>query len=172
MFFKRTKRADGAKTSARAASVAVKGDQKRGLYRAHVRFALTYAVVGRAGSRSAMAVDLSGGGLRMTSDEDLVLGTLVDLSFTLPDSVLDALKTEKEEIEVTPFGDRPKKTVVPAKPFEPMRVRAKTIVTFFNVNAACFEYGLSFHDIDPRVQEEIQRWIHGWQLLHIRNRLI
>ena len=144
--------------------------QKRGTYRANVNVPACYSVEGRPGVRHCRVTDLSAGGCRMAADEDFLTGTLLHLQFKLPNVVIDVLKSEREEIEVSPFGNRPVKKVRNARPFEPVHVDAKNVVVFFNVVRRRFEYGISFHQIDRHTHEEIQRWIHGWQLLQLRNR--
>ena len=135
-----------------------------------VEFDLLYTLGGRRGRRSGKANDLSAGGLRLSCDEDLVKGSVLLLDFKLPDEFLAAMTIEREVFEQSPFGLRPESIKSTPPPFAPMSVHAKVLVTFFSVEQKKFAHGMSFVDIDERTQEELQRFIHLWQLNFIRNR--
>lgn len=145
-------------------------EQKRGTYRASVEFPVLYTVQGRAGTRGAAANDLSAGGLRLVGDEDLANGATVDFRFTLPNELVRTIEVEKEIEEKSPFGNRKKKIMVPPAPFEPMHVRGKVVISFLNVRRRKFSHGIQFIDIDDRTREELQRFIHIWQIRQLRER--
>lgn len=69
-------------------------DQKRSAFRMPVAFDVLYAIEGRRGRRRALAIDLSAGGLRLATDEDLVAGSTLTLDFRLPDEFLAAMVVE------------------------------------------------------------------------------
>ena len=135
-----------------------------------VEFDVLYTLDGRRGRRSGKANDLSAGGLRLSCDEDLIKGSILTLDFTLPDEFLASMTVEKEVYEQSPFGLRPETVRVQPPGFAPMRVRAKVLITFFNMEQKKFAHGMSFVDIDPKMQEELQRFIHLWQLNYLRTR--
>ena len=144
--------------------------QKRSAFRMPVEFGVSYALEGRDGRRSAKASDLSAGGLRLTCDEDLLDGSILALEFTLPDDFLAGMTVEKEVYEQSPFGLRPETIKSQPPRFVPMSVRGKVIASFLNVPAKRFAHGLAFVDIDERTQEELQRFIHLWQINFLRTR--
>jgi hypothetical protein len=108
--------------------------------------------------------------LRLTTDEDLVNGSVLQLDFTLPDDFIAELTIEKEVFKQTPFGLRPETIKTAPAPFEPMRVRATVLSTFYIPATKTLAHGMKFVDIKPEVQEELQRFIHLWQLHQIRLR--
>jgi c-di-GMP-binding flagellar brake protein YcgR len=145
-------------------------ETQRQSYRASVEFPVVYAVAGRAGSRTARANDLSAGGLRLIGDEDLPNETVVELRFTLPNDLIQSVHVEKEIFQNSPHGKVKKKIMVPPDPFRPMEVHAKSVIAFFNLPRRKLAHGLQFVDIDERTQEEIQRFIHVWQIRQLRER--
>lgn len=146
------------------------GGQKRTAFRMPVEFEVFYTLVGRRGRRSAVANDLSAGGLRLLADEDLLKGSLMSLEFRVPDDFLSTMTIDKEVYEETPFGKRAKSSKVQPPPFEPFQLDAKVLVTFFDLKRRRFAYGMTFVDVDPPVTEELQRFIHLWQLNQLRQR--
>jgi hypothetical protein len=141
---------------------------KRGSFRAEVEFPVYYEVVGRPGERRAMANDLSAGGLRILLDEDLIREQELLLHFTLPSDFLEFFKEFKEVSEDTPFGPRKKRVPKPPRKFSEMHVRAKSMMTFFNLPRALFVHGMQFVDISEGTMDEIQRFAHYWQLNQLR----
>lgn len=135
-----------------------------------VEFEIAYTLEGRRGRRSARANDLSAGGLRLACDEDFLKGSPLFLEFTLPDDFLATMTVEKEVYEQSPFGLRPETIKVRPPGFEPMHVAAKVLVTFFDVRARAFAHGVSFVDLDTKTEEELQRFIHLWQINYLRTR--
>ncbi|GAC1660139.1 MAG: hypothetical protein NVS4B13_07930 [Candidatus Elarobacter sp.] len=145
-------------------------EQQRQSYRASVEFPVVYVAENRAGSRTALANDLSAGGLRVVGDEDFPDETMIELRFTLPNELIHDVHVEKEIVETTPRGKTKKKIMVPPEPFHQMTVSAKIISAFLDVRRRKFAHGVQFVDIDERTQEEIQRFIHVWQIHLIRER--
>jgi c-di-GMP-binding flagellar brake protein YcgR len=147
-------------------------EQKRTAFRMPVEFDVFYTLEGRPGRRKARANDLSAGGLRLATDEDLARGSLLDLDFRLPDDFLEEMTIEKEVYEQTPFGLRPQTIKVQPPPFKPMRMRATVLMPFFDSQEKKFAYGMKFVEAEQDMQEELQRFIHLWQIHYLRSRRI
>ncbi len=145
-------------------------DQKRSAFRMPVAFDVLYALEGRRGRRRAVANDLSAGGLRLATDEDLVAGSVLTLDFRLPDDFLAAMVVEKEVYEQTPFGLRPETVRVAPPGFEPIHIEAKVLMPFYDREARAFAYGVHFLELEPKVEEELQRFMHLWQINYLRER--
>ncbi len=135
-----------------------------------VEFDVLYTLRGRTGRRHARANDLSAGGLRLSTDEDLLKESLLELEFRLPDEFLAGLTVEKEVFEQTPFGLRPETVKAQPPPFEPMHVRAMVLSTFYIPATRQLAHGMKFVDIARETQEELTRFVHLWQLHQIRLR--
>ena len=159
--------AEGTATATREPSGGGPGN-KRTAFRAEVDFPVYYELVGRPGERRAMANDLSAGGLRVMLDEDLIREQELLLHFTLPSDFLEFFKEYKEVSEDTPFGPRKKRVQKPPRKFPEMHVRAKAMMTFFNLPRALFVHGMQFVDISEGTMDEIQRFAHYWQLNQLR----
>jgi hypothetical protein len=144
--------------------------QKRSAFRMPVEFELTYTLDGRPGRRRARANDLSAGGLRIATDEDLLKGATLDLEFQLPEDFLAEMTQEKEVYEQTPFGLRPETVKVQPPSFKPMRMRATILMPFFDRMEKKFAYGAKFSGTQEEMQEELQRFIHLWQIHYLRTR--
>ena len=153
----------------RTAATAGAGE-KRTTYRMPIEFGVFYTVVGRPGQRSSTANDLSAGGLRIMVDEDLPAGSMLALSFRLPDDFLSSMTIDKEVYEDTPFGKRVKSEKVHPHGFEDFGVDGKVLSPFFDLRVRKFAYGIAFVDVPEPVTEELQRFIHLWQLNQIRQR--
>jgi len=152
--------------SAKAAPV----EQKRSAFRMPVAFDVLYALDGRRGRRRAIANDLSAGGLRLATDEDLPAGSTLRLDFRLPDEFLAAMVVEREVYEQTPFGLRPETIKSVPHGFEPMHVEAKVRTPFYDRETHQFAYGVSFLEVPPKVSEELARFMHLWQINYLRAR--
>lgn len=135
-----------------------------------VEFEVYYTLEGRRGRRSAKANDLSAGGLRLAVDEDFLKDSVLLLEFHLPDEFLANMVVEKEMYEQSPFGLRPETVKVQPPGFAPMRVKAKVLASFFSMEHHKFAHGMAFVEIDMHTQEELQRFIHLWQINYLRTR--
>ncbi len=144
--------------------------QKRTAFRMPVEFDVVYTLEGRPGRRKAAANDLSSGGLRLATDEDFVRGSVLDLEFHLPEDFLSEMTIEKEVFSQTPFGLRPQTVKVQPPGFKPMRMRASVLMPFFDRNDKKFAYGMKFVEAQHDMQEELQRFIHLWQIHYLRSR--
>lgn len=145
-------------------------EQKRSAYRASVEFPVFYTVLGREGTRTALANDLSNGGMRLVGDEDFINDAEVTFRFTLPNDLIRGVQVEKEVEEVTPRGKRKKIIMVPPDPFRPMSLNGKMVIAFLNVRRRKFMHGVQFLELDDKTREEIQRFIHVWQIHQLRQR--
>ncbi|MHB8147254.1 MAG: PilZ domain-containing protein [Vulcanimicrobiaceae bacterium] len=164
-FFNRKK-----KEPKRLAKAQPTATQKRSSFRMPVQFDVSFILRGRPGRRHAVANDLSAGGLRLMSDEDFLRGSVLELDFVLPGDFLEEMSVEKEVYEQTPFGLRPETMKVQPPPFHPMRMNATVLSTFFVPNEKALAHGMQFVEVEPAMQEELQRFIHLWQLHYLRSR--
>jgi c-di-GMP-binding flagellar brake protein YcgR len=164
VFFFKRKRAEAPKAAQS------KTPQKRTAFRMPVEFDVLYSLRGREGRRHGRANDLSAGGLRLSTDEDFIKGSVLVLDFSLPSDFIEGLTVEKEVFKQTPFGLRPESVKVTPPPFEPMRMTAKVLSTFYVPSSKTFAHGTQFVEVDPDAQEELQRFVHLWQLHQIRLR--
>lgn len=147
-----------------------KADQKRQSYRASIEFPIVYVVDGREGTRSASANDLSVGGLRLLGDEDFTKDTVIDFRFTLPTAVVANVYLEKEITERTAFGERKRRVRTPPTPFEPFDIAGKIVIAFYNLRTQRFAHGVRFLHLPQKTEDEIQRFIHLYQLKQLRER--
>jgi c-di-GMP-binding flagellar brake protein YcgR len=102
--------------------------------RAPVQLAVQYsredAGFGRADeSKSAEAIDMGGGGVRLATGEDLPLGTVLLLRFRIPNVEHD------------------------------MVVRGRIVLSFYKANEQRFFHGIAFTQIDPADQTQIVRYV-------------
>jgi len=145
-------------------------NQKRQSYRASIEFPVVYIVNGRTGMRAASANDLSVGGLRLLGDEDFTKETIIDFRFTLPTAEVAAVYVEKEVTERTPLGARTRRVKVPPTAFTPLEISGKIVIAFYNTRTQRFAHGVRFLGITQRTEDEIQRFIHLYQLKQLRER--
>jgi len=165
-FLFRRKRTD----SSKGETAKSKTPQKRSSFRMPVEFDVMYTLRGRTGRRHGRANDLSAGGLRLSTDEDFIKGSVLDLDFSLPDDFIGELTIEKEVFKQTPFGLRPETVKTAPPPFAPMRMSATVLSTFYVPATKQLAHGTKFIDVAPDTQEELSRFIHLWQLHQIRLR--
>ena len=101
--------------------------------RRYVRVAIssniTYTSEGSEQPKTGRSSDLGGGGIRLATDEDLPLGTVLLLRFPLPGIDRDVM------------------------------VRGRIVLSFYNAEEKRFFHGIAFTQIDPRDQEEIIRYV-------------
>lgn len=144
--------------------------QKRSAFRMPVEFDVFYTLDKRTGRRFGKANDLSAGGLRLSSDEDLIKHSSLQLDFKLPDDFLEGLTVEKEVFEQTPFGLRPSTVKEQPPGFDPMTVHAQVLSTFYDPITKKLAHGVKFDHMPDEVNEELRRFVHLWQLHQIRLR--
>jgi c-di-GMP-binding flagellar brake protein YcgR len=104
---------------------------RRRYVRVAVSVPVTYARDGESDTSTGQSSDLGGGGIRLATDEDLPLGSVLLLRFGLP-------KVEREIV-----------------------VRGRIVLSFYNAEDGRFFHGVVFTHIDPRDQEEIVRYVAG-----------
>jgi c-di-GMP-binding flagellar brake protein YcgR len=103
--------------------------------RAEVQLPVEYRREDSAGEASsgamkaAKAIDLGGGGVRLATDEDLPLGTVLLLRYRIPN-------VDRE-----------------------MVMRGRIVLSFFKANEQRFYHGIAFTQIDPGDQDEIVRYV-------------
>ncbi len=101
--------------------------------RRHVRVAVdspvSYVREGVEEPREGRSSDLGGGGIRLSTAEDLPLGSLLLVRFKIP-------------------GDE-----------REMVARGRIVLSFYNADAKQFFHGIAFTQIDPRDQDEIIRYV-------------
>lgn len=145
-------------------------EQQRRSYRASVEFPVVYTLARRDGSRNAVANDLSAGGLRLVGDEDFPNESLLTVRFTLPNELIRGVQLEKEIVEMTARGRVTRKIMVPPEPFREMELQGKVVIAFLNVRRRKFLHGVQFLEVEERTKEELQRFIHVWQIRLLRER--
>jgi c-di-GMP-binding flagellar brake protein YcgR len=145
-------------------------NQKRQSYRASIEFPVLYVVNGRTGTRTASANDLSVGGMRLLGDEDFTKETIVDFRFTLPTEAVADVFVEKEIVDRSVLGARTRRVKMPPTPFEPMQIAGKVVIAFYNLRTQRFAHGVRFVSTPRRIEDEIQRFIHLFQLKQLRER--
>jgi c-di-GMP-binding flagellar brake protein YcgR len=102
---------------------------RRRYVRCQVATTITYTRDGDAEPKIGHSSDLGGGGIRLATDEDLPLGTVLLLRFPLPGIDREVL------------------------------VRGRIVLSFYNAEDKRFFHGIAFTQIDPRDQEEIIRYV-------------
>ncbi len=145
-------------------------DEKRSAFRMPVEFDVHYMLPDSDEGRAAKANELSAGGLRLLCGEELESGVLVRLEFELPADFLPSMTVEKELYDVTPFGLRPETIKVQPPGFAPMDVSGRVLAASFNGARGLFEHGIAFAGMDTKVEEELQRFMHLWQVHFLRTR--
>ena len=150
-----------------APAIAKSGKQRRGSVRTMVGFPLRFRVTGKP-AMTAEANDVSTGGLRLITPEKFENGTMVEMRFTLPNSVLWVYPAAEDRTEITPFGPRRIRIPDNRRSFEEMIVHGR-IVTRFAPNRDREVYGVQFTDIDGYQREEVARFTHAVQLAKLRS---
>jgi c-di-GMP-binding flagellar brake protein YcgR len=150
-----------------AAPAAATGKQRRGSVRTLVGFPVRYKTPGRP-AIVAEANDVSMGGLRLICLEKLEIGTMVELRFTLPKSVLWVYPAAEDRTEITPFGPRRIRIPDNRRPFEEMIVHGRVVSRFAPLRDREV-YGVQFTDIDGYQREEVARFTHAVQLAKLRS---
>lgn len=141
---------------------------RRGAYRALTSFPVQFKRDGDSVSMEGRVADLSSTGIRMNCAETIAIGTLVELRFTLPSSVLDVYPEETLAIDMS--SGTPRRIGRPdmRRPFDTMVLRARVVTRFQPVRDREV-YGVAFLEIDGYQREEIARFTHALQLSKIRS---
>jgi PilZ domain len=159
-------RADRGATTIGTTALQANAQQRRGSVRTLVGFPVRYRIPGRVAT-TAEANDVSTGGLRLITSDKLENGTMVELRFALPNSVLWVYPAAEERTEITPFGPRRVRIPDNRRPFEEMIVHGR-IVSRFAPSRDREVYGVAFTDIDGYQREEVARFTHAVQLAKLR----
>ncbi len=104
---------------------------RRKYVRVAVATTVTYSRDGEEGTKTGHSSDLGGGGVRLASEEDLPLGSVLILRFTIPSA--------------------PREIVA----------KGRIVLSFYNAEDNQFFHGVAFTSIDPRDQEEIVKYVSG-----------
>ena len=104
------------------------GPYRRHYVRVSVATTIAYTRDGSDVPKTGHSSDL-GGGVRLATDEDLPLGSVLMLRFPLPTA-------EREVV-----------------------VRGRIVLSFYNAEDRRYMHGIAFTSIDPRDQEEIVRYV-------------
>ncbi len=142
------------------------GKQRRNSVRTMVEFPIRYRI-GNKPSETASANDVSTGGLRLMTQDALVVGTVVEMRFTLPNDFLYVYPAAGERVEISPFGARRLRIPDNRRPFEEMAVHGR-IVSRFQPQRGREVFGVQFTDVDGYQREEIARFTHAVQLAKLR----
>ncbi|GAC1305439.1 MAG: hypothetical protein NVSMB19_16920 [Vulcanimicrobiaceae bacterium] len=102
---------------------------RRRYVRVSVATKISYTRDGEDVPKVGYTSDLGGGGVRLATDEDLPLGSVLMLRFPLP-------AAEREVV-----------------------VRGRIVLSFYNAEDQRFMHGIAFTSINPRDQEEIIRYV-------------
>jgi c-di-GMP-binding flagellar brake protein YcgR len=155
------------KTEPTQAGESAVGRAKRKAYRAPIKFPISYKVKGGMHEQVAIAADLSIGGLMLITQESIAEGSEVELDFVMPVEAVDLGGEQREVVENTPFGQRRVKKLVPVRPFEPIRCKAK-VIKRIGASPDGTAYGTSFFEMPAFTTEEVARFVHAFQLTQLR----
>ena len=146
------------------------GRAKRQAYRAAVQFGVSVKALkdSRWITMHGEANDLSEGGLLLAIPQELPEGTELELSFVLPFGAVNMGGEEREVVEMTPFGERKTKQVVPLRPFDRFETKAKIVKKVGASRNGRPQFGTGFVEMTPFQQEEIARYVHAFQLTQLR----
>lgn len=106
-------------------SVVGEGPYLRRYVRVQVSMPVSYTRNGDAQPKAGFASDIGGGGMRLSTEEDLPLGSVLLIRFTIPN-------VERESV-----------------------VRGRIVLSFFDAKKQRFFHGIAFTQIDPRDRDEI-----------------
>jgi c-di-GMP-binding flagellar brake protein YcgR len=104
---------------------------RRKYVRVAVSTTVAYSREGEDSTKTGYSSDLGGGGVRLATDEDLPLGSVLVLRFSIP-----SLKRE-------------------------VVAKGRIVLSFYNAEDNRFFHGIAFTSIDPRDQEEIIKYVSG-----------
>lgn len=122
----------------------------------------------RTGSRSGIAFDVNGSGMRLRCAEELRTGQVLNVQFRLPDGVLRVHTGSDDEMVVGPMGYRRMPLRYLRRPFEELRLKAR--VGAASAGQRQRVYDLAFLDVDGLAREELARYIHAAQLESLKKR--
>ena len=137
-------------------------DHRRGSYRALASIPLIYRVENDI-PREGRIGDISCTGIRLITTAALPIGTMIEMRFTLPSSVLDVYPEETAVIDMS--GETPRRVGRPdqRRPFDEMRLRGRIVTKFDRTRDGRELSGVAFMEIDGYQREEIARFTHAVQ---------
>ncbi|HUA08638.1 MAG TPA: PilZ domain-containing protein [Candidatus Acidoferrales bacterium] len=141
--------------------------ERRGSYRALSAFPSRFRREGDPWSEGKIG-DISATGVRMTCEELIAIGTVLDLRVTLPSSVLDVYPEETAVLDISKGTPRLRGRADMRRPFDEMALRGRVVTRFQPVREREV-YGVAFIEIDGYQREEIARFTHAVQLSKIRS---
>lgn len=161
-----------AKKSAKDAPKPASGSQKRGAFRAPVNLPVSFLIPNdrRPHRRIGIMKDVSMGGVQVIADRGFTAKTPIEMRFILPSKFLDHFTKEVKETVVSPFGERVHKVQKSVRKFEEMNVNGMIVRSTPIADSEKFTLAIRFVDLEPRMQEEIARFIHYYQLWQVRQR--
>ena len=142
--------------------------ERRGSYRALSAFPMLYRREGDQWAEAKIG-DISATGIRMTGEELIAIGTMLEMRVTLPSSVLDVYPEETAVIDMS--NGTPRRVGGRAdmrRAFDEMLLRGRVVTRFQPVREREV-YGVAFIEIDGYQREEIARFTHAVQLSKIRS---
>lgn len=141
-----------------------KPEANRSAFRVAWTFPLEFKIKGIPGTQRATSIDISAGGMQIATDMILRREWQLELSFTLPEKVLDVL-AQTENVSTSVFGSRygEQTKVTKQKPFPPMTIKAES-TPGIQQSRGRYIHGLKFNDVDPLVREQLLRFVHAAQL--------
>lgn len=142
--------------------------QGRGSYRALAAFSTSFRREGEAWNQGNVG-DISATGIRMSCEQLIAIGTMLDMRVTLPSSVLSVYPEETAVLDMTQGVPRRIGRADMRRPFEEMPLRGRVVTRFQPVREREV-YGVAFIEVDGYQREEIARFTHAMQLSKIRNR--
>jgi len=141
--------------------------QKRGSYRALSAFPAQFRREGNQWSEGKVS-DISATGIRMSCEELVAIGTMLDMRVMLPSGVLEVYPEETAVLDLTQSVPRRIGRADMRRPFEEMPLRGRVVTRFQPVREREV-YGVAFIEIDGYQREEIARFTHAVQLSKIRS---
>jgi c-di-GMP-binding flagellar brake protein YcgR len=141
--------------------------QKRGSYRALSTFPAQFRREGNQWSEGKVS-DISATGIRMSCEELVAIGTMLDMRVMLPSGVLEVYPEETAVLDLTQSIPRRIGRADMRRPFEEMALRGRVVTRFQPVREREV-YGVAFIEIDGYQREEIARFTHAVQLSKIRS---
>ncbi len=136
---------------------------RRASARADAQFGVQYRS-SKDGFKAGQAANVSSGGLSMACGASLGEGATVDLRFTLPSEVLQALPEETVTYEMRGQHVQRKVYTGARRAFETIEVRAR-VVNKRAVMPGVYAYGLAFLGIHAVDREQIARYVRAVQLI-------
>jgi len=110
----------------------------RAYFRVAVSIPVRYRLDGRIGHAAGWINDLSGGGIKLVTEEDLPANSVIALRFALPDSE------------------------------EPIHARGRVVLSYRDDPRGRYAHGVRFTAIDGAQREMIVRYVHKLQLMRLQ----